>query len=95
MSKKKARTQYDLQAWEMLTDKPEVVLMVTDSKGDIIQVEPCINVSFVVYDSFKGCILNIIGFDRWLYNFNKYHGVKCYSMNDIREFYKKGGALHW
>lgn len=101
MAMKKDRTIYDLKAWEidawgMTTTEPQVAMCVTN-KGKVVTIKLCAEIYFMPCDlaSDSKDFYHITSFEFWLAGFNKHHGTECKNMRDIRDFYRKGGALHW
>lgn len=92
---KRERTIYDLQAWELIITRADLVLIVKDCESTVLAIDICNQVTFKPRDLGEDNIYTIIPFNQWVVGFSKFHNVRCFTLEDVREFYRKGGALHW
>lgn len=89
------RTIYDLQAWELVVNHPELVLMITETNGTLLAIDITHKVSFKPRDLGEDYIYTIVPFAHWLAGFNQFHNVKCDTWNDVLDYYRKEGAKLW
>lgn len=93
----KTRSKYDLNAWELMELYPTVVMIVSNKNGQISTIMPASKITFMPCELAADSrdFYEIIGFETWLKGFSLHHKVKCKTFDDVKEFYKKGGALLW
>jgi hypothetical protein len=92
---RRERTMYDLQAWELIITHADLVLIVQDSESTILAVDLCSKIHFKPRDLGEDNIYTILPFDKWVAGFSKHHRVSCWTLEDVREFYRKEGAKLW
>jgi hypothetical protein len=99
----KARTIYDLDAWELFEVRPSIVMIISDKNGKVRTIKPCQKVSFMPVDLVQDSrdFYEIISFEQWIKGFNKHHSdvfnikLECKDMKDVQQFYAKVGATFW
>jgi hypothetical protein len=94
MARKEKRTIYDLKAWEMLSSG-EIVVIIQDSLKRVVTIDFVNALSFAQRDISDGYMYMILPFSHWLAGFNARQGTECKTFEDIRDYYRKGGVLHW
>lgn len=94
MAKKIKRTIYDLMAWELLSSG-DLVVIIQDAKRKVITIDFCNIINFDQRDIIDGYIYMIVPFSHWIAGFNVNHNVMCKTFEDIKDYYRKGGVLHW
>lgn len=92
--KKKNRTIYDLKTWEMLSSG-EIVVIIQDKNGKVWTIDFTNALTFTQNDTNDFYIYMILPFSHWLAGFNAHKSTDCKTFEDIRDYYRKGGALHW